>query len=609
MPAHLARVQVVQQVQQSRAARIVFGFLPSQCTDTLGEFLDLIEIGIGLLLQSGEVGVCLQHRVVLVLKPCHGGLGRIGVDLAPVLVLAVQLGPPHHLRAQFLTLGVHLADELLGVTNGLLRLDHIIGERGALVACVALVDVLGRTQLAPVILDRAPVAVLAQALIGDRPAMLAELVGCINQHVIAHTRHQIHGSTGAFVIGVGQAQTVGESARLGAPRRAGRDHPLHLEVTAHGVLVDVSQYLPVVLVGHQQAQTGRPQHLLHRPAPPFLARPQIHQFADVGQLLGGKTQRRRDFPTHAVLVRRHRGSDMFNALELGGSSPQLIARRRQRAGRHHIGVMARFEFRIDPGDCAQALDPHGFEFLSGLDVLVVAEVPQGTVVGGTAARHLLGPGPGMSELTLERCEITVGGGDPAEQLVPFASENVLARLDFVAFTAEPGDLGVQQIDLRAGQRQPLLVNVVADGVVIHHVDGGQLCRIAGVRLLNLFDIAQCLALTLRDRQRGARVHQRGDLPQRLGNRGHGLGLVEHVLTHELFQATNAFERLGLTQKLLSSRGTLDTNGGVELFQIPAFALVPTPARAVEDRSRISLTRPGIAQVTDVGVGVNQVVAA
>ncbi|SKU88854.1 Uncharacterised protein [Mycobacteroides abscessus subsp. abscessus] len=67
MPAHLTRVQVVQQIQQPGPARIMLGFLLAQCSDAFGELLDLVEVGVGLLLQSGQVGVGFQHRVVLVL--------------------------------------------------------------------------------------------------------------------------------------------------------------------------------------------------------------------------------------------------------------------------------------------------------------------------------------------------------------------------------------------------------------------------------------------------------------------------------------------------------------------------------------------------------------
>lgn len=48
--------------------------------------------------------------------------------------------------------------------------------------------------------------------------------------------------------------------------------------------------------------------------------------------------------------------------------------------------------------------------------------------------------------------------------------------------------------------------------MVHDVHGGQLRRIAGVRLLDLFDIAQRLPLALRDRQGGTGVDQWCDLP-------------------------------------------------------------------------------------------------
>ncbi|SKU88843.1 Uncharacterised protein [Mycobacteroides abscessus subsp. abscessus] len=424
----------------------------------------------------------------------------------------MQLGPPHHLRAQLFALGVHFADELFGITDRLLRFDHIVGKRGALVTGVALIDVLGGPQFTPIVLDRAPVTVLAQSLIGDRPAVLAEFVGAVHQHVVADTGHQIHGGTGAFVVGVGQAQTVGERARLGAPRGTGGNHPLYLQVAAHRVLVDITQHLAVVLIGHQQAEPGGAQHLLHRFAPPFLPWAQIHQLAHIGQVLGGKPKRRGDLPAHAVLIRRHRGTQVLDPLEFGGCGTQLVTCRRERTRGHDICIVAGFELSVDPGDCPQALHPHGLEFLGGFDIVFVTQVPQRTVVGRAPARHLFCAGTSMSQLAFEWRQIAVGGGDPAEQFVPLSRENVLARLDFVTLTAQPGDLGIEQIDLRARQRQALLIHVVAHGVMVHDVHGGQLRRIAGVRLLDLFDIAQRLPLALRDRQGGTGVDQWRDLP-------------------------------------------------------------------------------------------------
>ena len=84
------------------------------------------------------------------------------------------------------------------------------------------------------------------------------------------------------------------------------------------------------------------------------------------------------------------------------------------------------------------------------------------------------------------------------------------------------------------------------------------------------------------------------------------GLVEHELADELFQSTNAFQRLGLAEQLLGGIGGADADRGVELSEVLRLHLGgESPVVLLEDACVEAARGPAVADVLDVAVAVGQ----
>ena len=102
----------------------------------------------------------------------------MGVDLAELLELAVQLRPPQQLVLQLLALRVQVADLLFSGFSDLLGFEQLLAQSGDLVIDVALKDVLRDAQVCSVVLDCAAFVFLPESLVGDGAAVVAESWCC-----------------------------------------------------------------------------------------------------------------------------------------------------------------------------------------------------------------------------------------------------------------------------------------------------------------------------------------------------------------------------------------------------------------------------------------------
>ena len=103
------------------------------------------------------------------------------------------------------------------------------------------------------------------------------------------------------------------------------------------------------------------------------------------------------------------------------------------------------------------------------------------------------------------------------------------------------DGAVERRDLGGALREPDVVGVGAHHRRVDEVDDAEVRGFGGVAVLDLFDVAEDLALLLGDGQQFAGLDQRVDLLERLGQPGQAVGFVEHELADELFQPANAFQ--------------------------------------------------------------------
>ncbi len=155
-------------------------------------------------------------------------------------------------------------------------------------------------------------------------------------------------------------------------------------------------------------------------------------------------------------------------------------------------------------------------------------------------------------------------------------------------------------------------DVVGEGP--HHrrvdeVDDAEVGGLRGVALLDLFDVAEDLALLLGDGEQFAGLDQRVDLLERLGQPGQAVGFVEHELADELLQSANAFQRLGLAEQLLGGVGGADADGGVQLGEVLRLDLGGEPPVFLEDAGVEAAGGPAVADVLDVEVAVAEHEAA
>jgi hypothetical protein len=107
------------------------------------------------------------------------------------------------------------------------------------------------------------------------------------------------------------------------------------------------------------------------------------------------------------------------------------------------------------------------------------------------------------------------------------------------------DGAVERGDLGGALGEPDVVGERAHHRRVDEVDDAEVGGFSGVALLDLFDVAEDLALLLRDGQQFAGLDQRVDLFERLAQPGQAVGFVEHELADELLKPANAFQRFSL----------------------------------------------------------------
>ncbi len=158
-------------------------------------------------------------------------------------------------------------------------------------------------------------------------------------------------------------------------------------------------------------------------------------------------------------------------------------------------------------------------------------------------------------------------------------------------------------------REPDVVGVGPHHRRVDEVDDAEVGGLGGVAVLDLLDVAEDLALLLRDGEQFAGLDQRVDLLERLGQPGQAVGFVEHELADELLESANAFQRLGLAEQLLGGVGGADADGGVQLREVLRLDLGGEPPVFLEHAGVEAAGRPAVADVLDVEVAVAEHEAA
>ena len=380
---------------------------------------------------------------------------------------------------------------------------------------------------------------------------------------------------------------------------------VQLQPSAHVRLVDEPQHRRVVAVGDQQPQADAAEHLLHRDAPSALLRPQVHQLRDVGQLARVDTHCGADVFAHRDRELRQCRADVLDAAQLlcgvVTGDPRGLLRVLGVGGRLAPAV----EFGEQFGGLAGEFVTQIPELVGGIRDVQALRGDQ-RLVGGASPRHLLGLRLGARHLRLQRPDARARPADLCVERIPFGLGEIELAGDVLVLVAELVDGGVQCIDLRWALGQPDVIGVCPHHRLIHQIDDAQVGGLGRVALLDLLDVAEDLALALRDGQELAGIDEGVDLLERLGQPGQAAWLVEHELADELFQSTNAFQRLGLAEQLLGGIGGADADGRVQLGEVLRLDLGGEPPVVVLEDARVEATgRPPVADVLDVAVAVGQ----
>ena len=317
-----------------------------------------------------------HQQLVLFAQPVGVPVGGLGVDLAPLRVLLADRLARGRAVAPLLALGGDVVGGVPGLLVGLLGGCEFERQRVDLGGDVALVQVLGLLDCAPVVLDGQPVGVLVQPGIGDRAAEPVEHVGGVDADVVAGVGDDVDGLGGARMRRVDGEQLARQRVRLGLDGLGAeelRPDVVQLQAAAHVGLVDEPQHLVPVLVGHQESQARAAQHLLHGCAPAGLVGLEVQKFGDVGEFGGVGADGGADVVAHREGELGQRRADVLDALEFLGGVVAGDAGGLLRV----LGVGGRLPVAFDLG-----------EQLGGLGEQFLAEVPE--LVGGVRDLDVLG---------------------------------------------------------------------------------------------------------------------------------------------------------------------------------------------------------------------------
>ena len=535
-------------------------------------------------------------------------IGGVDVHLVPLWELLTDrlarrcpVTPLLTLRGDLVGLAPRLLVHLFGG-------GEIHGQRVDLRPDVALVDVIGLLERTAIVLDGQSLGVLVQAGVGDRAPEPGEHIRGVDADVVARRGDDVRRLGRARMRRVDHKKLARQRVRVGVngvrADQRGTD-VVQLQPPAHIRLVDEPQHRRIPLVGDQQPQAHPAQHLLDGHPPATLVGAQVHQLGDIGQFTRVDTDCGTDVFTHGDRELRQRRPDVLDALEFLGRVVPGDAGGLLRVFGVGGGLPAAVQFGQQFGDL-------GGEFLTQIPELVggVGDVDvlgcQHRLIGRSAPRHLFGLRLRTGHLGLQRPEAGAGSADLGVERIAFGLGQIQLPSDVFVLVAELVDRGVQRLDLGPALREPDVVGVGADHRLVHQVDDAQVGRLGGVALLDLLDIAEDLALLLRDGQQFASLHERIDLLERLRQPGQAARLVEHELADELFQSTNAFQRFGFAEQLLSGVGGANADGGVQLSQVLRFDLGREPPLVVFEHPGVeSPCRPAVADVLDVAVTVGQ----
>ena len=162
--------------------------------------MDLRPAFVGAGVERLDVGVVGHQQLVLFAQPLGVPVGGLGVDVAPLRVLLADRLARRGPVAPLLALSSDVVGGAAGLLIGLLGGGQFDGQRVDLGGDVALVQVFGLLDRAPVILDGQPVGVLVQAGVGDGAAEAGEHVGGVYAHVVACGGDDVDGLGGTNLI-------------------------------------------------------------------------------------------------------------------------------------------------------------------------------------------------------------------------------------------------------------------------------------------------------------------------------------------------------------------------------------------------------------------------
>jgi hypothetical protein len=215
-----------------------------------------------------------------------------------------------------------------------------------------------------------------------------------------------------------------------------------------------------------------------------------------------------------------------------------------------LGVGGRLPVAFDLGEQLGGLGEQFFaevpELVGGvrdLDALGGEQV----VVGGAPALYLLSFGLGGVQLRLQRGDVRAGSADLGVERIRFGLGQIQASVDILVLVLELIDGSVERRDLGGALCQSDVVGERPHHRRVDEVDDAEVGGLGRVALLDLFDVAEDLALLLGDGEQFAGLDERVDLFERLGQSGEAVGFVEHELADELLKPSNAFQRLGFAE--------------------------------------------------------------